>query len=137
MFGFMRKLSQGAGTAIAYITIGTLAMIWSGVWYYGLRQHEMPPGTWHYYVCAGTFLSGLALTSIGFLIGRIAQDAKRADTNAVAATPVAPAAIPGTMMPMGVPGVPMMPGQMPTLPAATVLPPNNGPAAPVGAQRRG
>jgi hypothetical protein len=68
-------------------------MIWSGVWYYAMRDHGVPSGSLQYHICAGAFLSGLALTGIGLLIGRIAHEGKKADTNIAAiATPAVNAA---------------------------------------------
>lgn len=103
MFGFFRRFSQGAGIAVRYITIGALMMVWTCVWFYAMHYYSTPFGSWPYFVCTGFFLSGLALTVIGLLVGRIGVEARKADDivvgtqqgpiNAVAgAAPVAPTA---------------------------------------------
>src|SRR5436190_13697023 len=93
MFGFLRYLSQGAGTAIAFITGGILTMIWTGVWYYWLRQQDAPAGDSRYYFCCGFFLSGLAIMVVGLLIGRIGAEAKSADTGGTVMAPSAVAPV--------------------------------------------
>ncbi len=75
----LHQPSQGASLALFYITAGILTMIWTGVWYYFINA-EGSNGKWQYYVCAGLFLSGTAVTIIGLLVGRIGKMGKKADS---------------------------------------------------------
>jgi hypothetical protein len=121
MVAFIRKMSQGAGAAIGYITVGVLMMIWSGVWFYALRDHDVPTGSLQYHVCAGSFLTGLALTGIGLLVGRIAHEGKKADTNTAAVgAPVAGVPMPAAPMAAPVLQAPVM--AAPTMMAAGTVP---------------
>ena len=131
-----KKQSQSAQVALFLIIGGVLAMIWSGVWYVAMRNGAAPGWAQHPYVCAGVFLSGLALLVIGVLVGRIGAAAKPADT--VSDKPGAPN--PGAGMPaLPVPGVgaaPMAPGVAPvaagTVPAGYPAGPMAPPAPAVG-----
>jgi len=93
----MHEPSRGARLALAYITIGTLAMIWSALWYWRLHTHETPPDSLQHIFCLGFFLSGLALLVIGLLVGRIGLEARNADVpiGQVTGTTVAPMHTPG------------------------------------------
>lgn len=85
--------SGSAGLSLLLITVGTLAAIWAGVWYYYLKFSATAPADWTYYVCTGTFLSGVALVTIGGLVGYIGRSAKQADNPPMATpAPAAPAA---------------------------------------------
>ncbi len=72
--------NPAARSAITYITVGALTVVWAGVWYW--YMHSVGPGnrdgTW-WYVCTGMLLSGLVLMTIGFLVGRIGREARHAD----------------------------------------------------------
>jgi hypothetical protein len=70
--------SKAARTALVYITVGTLLMIWTCVWYVYL-QNNTPTTNTPYYFCGGLFLSGLALIGIGLGVGRIGSEARRAE----------------------------------------------------------
>jgi hypothetical protein len=118
----LRQPSPSTGLAIFYITIGTLLAIWGGVWYYFLRNEgpANPPATWQYYVCAGVFLSGIAIAIIGLLVGRIGQEAQNADTpiGKVTAAEVKPQGVPATA-----PAQPAAPvAAVPVQPVATTPP---------------
>lgn len=71
--------SKGAKYSLYYITAGSLIIIWSGIWYYYLRQNAVPSPDSRYYVCTGLFLSGVAIFFIGTLVGRIGREGKNAD----------------------------------------------------------
>jgi hypothetical protein len=94
MFGFLKDQSRSAAGAISYVTVGTLMIIWAGLWYYFFLLPEPDPPAWQKFVCVGTILSGVAIGVIGFLFGLIGQGAKRADTTIRVAheEPVAPIA---------------------------------------------
>lgn len=71
----LTKSSAAPGTALFYITVGSLMTIWSAVWYFAFApESRVAIG-----LCAGLFFSGIAFLVIGFGIGRIARAAKRAE----------------------------------------------------------
>ena len=96
MFEMLRAQSRSAFGAILYVTVGTLLMIWAGLYYYFYLSDASRPSDWQNFLCMGTLLSGLAVAAIGLLFGLIGGTAKSADTN----VGVAPA---GPMMAPGVP----------------------------------
>jgi hypothetical protein len=72
------QASSAARSALIYITVGTLIVIWTGVWY--TYMHNNPPeSNSAYYWCTGFLITGLALVGIGFGIGSIGQSARQAD----------------------------------------------------------
>jgi hypothetical protein len=92
----LHQPSRGATLSLGYITVGTLMMIWTGLWYWRLRSlaEPPPPESLQNLMCLGFFLSGLALVVIGLLVGRIGSEAKNADVplgqiQAAAVTPQA------------------------------------------------
>ena len=124
MWYFIQSLTA-ARTALIYVTLGALLVIWTGIWYFYLYNN--PPETASvYYWCSGLLISGLALIFIGCALGRIDQAAQLAaaappqvlyaaapQPNAVVLSPVAPTPAPGE--PVVVPGV-----------QAVVAPPQQG-----------
>ena len=88
MFELLRSQSKSASGAILYVTIGTLLMIWSGLWYFYFLRPDPNPPAWESFTCMGTILSGFAIAAIGLMFGLIGRGAKAADTTVgVAATP--------------------------------------------------
>ena len=75
---FFNQPSAAARTALVYITVGALTVIWTGVWYVYLRNHPPENGT-IYYWCGGFMVTGITLTLIGLALGRIGRAAQRAD----------------------------------------------------------
>jgi hypothetical protein len=102
-----KKQSQSAQVALVLIITGVLAMIWTAIWFVAMRNESVPPWANLPYVCTGLFLSGLALTVIGVLVGRIGAAAKPADVPSD--RPGAPNPGAGVAAPP-VPGVGAMPG---------------------------
>jgi hypothetical protein len=98
----LHQPSQGAKYSLYYITVGSLVVIWSAIWFYYLRQSEVPAGDSRYYVCTGLFLSGIAVLVIGTLVGRIGQEGKSADVpvGEVTAAAVAPPPANGAAVPV-------------------------------------
>src|SRR5206468_1971208 len=81
---------SAARTALVYVTLGALLVIWTAVWYFYLNNN--PPQTaGPYYWCAGLVASGVTLIGIGLGLGRIGQQARAADIvhGAVLTTPPA------------------------------------------------
>jgi hypothetical protein len=73
----LSKPSSAARTAVMYITVGALLVVWTVVWYLYLNRHE---GTdLAYFVDYGFFFTVLVLIVIGITIGRIGRSARRAE----------------------------------------------------------
>src|SRR6516225_8171785 len=73
----LSKPSSAARTAVMYITVGALLVVWTVVWYLYLNRHE---GTdLAYYLDYGFFFTGLVLIVIGVTIGRIGRSARHAE----------------------------------------------------------
>jgi hypothetical protein len=75
---FFNQPSSAARMALIYITVGALAVIWSGVWYVYLYNHP-PERSSVYYWCGGFMVTGVTLILIGLGLGRIGRAAQRAD----------------------------------------------------------
>jgi hypothetical protein len=74
----LSKPSSAARTALIYITVGALMIVWSGIWFVYLGNNgPVRPVTW--YFCAGFMLTGLTLLGIGFGLGRIGRAARHAE----------------------------------------------------------
>lgn len=122
----LRQPSPSTGIAVMFITLGTLAAIWAGVWYYYLRNAEVLTNDWRYFVCTGLFLSGVAVAIIGLLVGRIGQEAQNADAPIGEVTAAA-------VQPVGTPVVTqgaVQPAVVPANAAAPVAPQVPVPAVP-------
>jgi hypothetical protein len=74
----LQKPSFGAPVAIAYITVGALIDVWSGIWYFYLRNNP-PQDNTSFYFCTGFFLTGLVLIVIGLALGPIGRVARQAE----------------------------------------------------------
>ena len=111
--------SAAARTALIYITIGTLTVIWTGVWLLYLNNNP-PESHSVYYWCDGFLVTGLALIGIGFGLGQIGRSARQADHPA---QEIAPEVV--SMQPAAVTAVPVVPN--PPVPTAALV----APSAPV------
>jgi hypothetical protein len=80
-----KQSSTTARTALIYITLGALIVIWAGVWYVDLYNNPAETST-AYYWCAGFMVTGLMLVLIGAAVGRIGQSTQL--------TALPPAAVP-------------------------------------------
>ncbi|MBY0527224.1 MAG: hypothetical protein K2R98_27765 [Gemmataceae bacterium] len=119
----LSKPSAAAKTSLYYITAGSLLGIWSGIWYWYMRQHP-PTSDVPYFFCWGFLLTGVTLLVIGFALGRISRAARDAElppeevTAAAAQAEQTAAARAPIMAPMN-PAMPMMGnGMMPNAPVA-------------------
>jgi hypothetical protein len=75
-----------AGVALAYLTVGSLMLVWTGVWWYYLEKH--PPSrlvTW--YMCYGLIGTGVVLVVLAPLVGPIGRMARKAELPPVEAMP--------------------------------------------------
>ena len=88
----LKQASPAARTALAYVTVGTLIVIWSGVGFVYLYNYP-PDNTAVYYSSTGSLVTGLALVFIGLALGRIGRSARHADIPHVG-TPVEVANVP-------------------------------------------
>jgi hypothetical protein len=120
--------SSSARTALMYVTVGALVVVWTGVWYIYLNNN--PPETNRpYYLCAGLLISGLTLLGIGLGLGRIGSSARQAEVpvHSVTNVPAAPAsngppAVTPANAPAGAQPVPPLNG---TGQDAALAPPNS------------
>jgi len=133
------KPSAAARMALAYITVGALTVIWTGVWWAYLRTQVVPSVTSYYY-CVGFMLTGFTLLVIGLGLGRIGRAARPADvggvevpghgakpdeTVPVTGSPPPPPATAATSPPTAIPAV-----VVPITPPAANGPPSAAPASP-------
>jgi len=87
---FMPKTSSPAQTALVYITVGTLTLVWTGIWYLYLLNHH-PESDAVFYWVGGLTLTGLTLVVIGLTVGHIGRAARPAESPAAVTPPVTPA----------------------------------------------
>jgi hypothetical protein len=144
----LTKPSSAARAALLYITLGSLILVWSAVWYVWLHNQHAQQGVQFFssaqdYICTGTLLTGLTLLIIGLAVGRIGRAARHAELPPPEATPtvaqtdkiaaqngqvVAPApqapAAPGSLQPPVTPPV----VAAPAAPAAVLAVPPSQPA---------
>jgi hypothetical protein len=134
----MSQPSTAARTSLAYITLGSLLLVWTAVWYWYLRANPegVRASTW--YICYGLLASGAVLLFIGLAVGQIGRSARHAELpppevahleakidQATAAKPVVvvPAAPAGTIQPVApVVAVPTPPAAVPANPPAAPAP---------------
>ena len=119
------KQATSAKTALIYVTLGSLTVVWTIVYYIYLNRHEGASDT-SYLICYGLFATGCTLFLIGLAVGRLGQSAMKAE---VAPTPdgVVPVAAPTATAAPAVAAPPVAP----TVPTATVAPPVTLPRAAV------
>ena len=85
----IRSPSKSAAGAIAYVTVGTLLMVWSVLWYAYFLYNRPDAPVWQRFTCTGMIISGLAVVAIGLLFGLIGREAKVADTTVAVVAPEA------------------------------------------------
>lgn len=84
----LRPTSSPARTSLAYITIGCLTLVWTGVWFIYLLNHTpTTPGV--FYVVAGLSLTGFVLVVVGLAVGQIGRSARHAEASSAAIVPPA------------------------------------------------
>lgn len=74
----MSKPSKAAPMAIAFVTLGALVMVNTGIYYLYIRSHP-PQADSTYYWIASIFFSGFTLFAIGFGLGSIGRAARTAE----------------------------------------------------------
>jgi hypothetical protein len=126
---FLRPTSSPARTALTYITIGCLMLVWTGVWYMYLVNHPPQNSEVHYWV-AGLALTGLILVVLGLAVGQIGRSAKHAETSSQVAAPTTAADTLAAPVATAVPAVPVQPtlgNNLPVAPASRLSVPNTVP----------
>jgi hypothetical protein len=73
------KQARSATTALIYLTVGALTVVWTLIAYIWVHYNE---GTFNQYLmCHGFFLTGLVLMVIGLALGRIGRAARAAEVS--------------------------------------------------------
>jgi hypothetical protein len=125
------QASPAAKTALLYITIGALLVVWTTIWYYYMQSHRDPEAETSdvpFYICTGLLATGGILLAIGFGIGWIGRTARAADdAGEKGARPAAAAPQPPPApQPMPAPG-PVVPTQQVITPLPNAPPPPGTP----------
>src|SRR5262245_3469047 len=125
----MLTKSPAARTAIVYVTIGAITLIWTAIWFWWMVNHP-PESHGPYYIVAGLLATGVTLLLIGLGVGRLGYSARHADnaavvitsptsTAAVVAPPAEAVTVPGAAAPPAVPPAPP-PAETPRVPSPPV-----------------
>jgi hypothetical protein len=122
----LSKPSPATRTALLYITVGALTVVWTGIWYVYLGNNPPGPDSTAYYWCSGFLITGLTLLCIGLALGRIGRAAQRAEL--VHEQALSPAA--NADLSVGQPA-PTGPGVAPPVPPAAPVAPGGSAAVPV------
>jgi hypothetical protein len=93
--------SSSARTALIYITVGAVSVIWTGIWYLYLLNNP-PEAHGVYYWCGGFLLTGFTLMLIGFMVGQIGRSARHADNLPQEVSQAMATAIPAALTPAAV-----------------------------------
>jgi hypothetical protein len=83
----LTKPSAAAKMALAYITIGSLMVVWTGVTFVYLYRNPSPQPEFTYYFCTALLLTGFTLLVIGLGLGRIGRAARKAELPPPEVTP--------------------------------------------------
>jgi hypothetical protein len=140
------KPSAAARMALAYITIGALTIVWTGVWWAYMRTQDVQSPT-SFYLCTGFMLTGITLLVIGLALGRIGRAARPADVGGIEVpghgqkpgetvpvtaapppppAPAGPAVMPVATVPTTAPGVTVSPTAIPATQVPVSPPSGNG-----------
>jgi hypothetical protein len=71
---FFKQAPTAAHTALIYITVGAMTVIWTAIWYVYLFNNP-PETTSVYYWCTGFLVTGMTAVLIGLGLSRTAQAA--------------------------------------------------------------
>jgi hypothetical protein len=98
---FLRPTSAPAKTALIYITVGVLTMVWTTVYYLYRANHATDSDPVPYYWIGGFMATGLALFVIGLATGQIGRASRPAEATppAIVAPPAPTAAAPPALAP--------------------------------------
>jgi len=73
------NITSATRAALLYITVGSVMIVWSAIYYFYLNNHP-PQGTdspWYW--CSGFLLTGCTLLVIGLAVGWIGRSARQAE----------------------------------------------------------
>lgn len=79
----LSKPSGAVPTAVIYITLGALLVVWPGVWWWFVPPVSSNGWFW----LTGFFITGVVLLAIGLLLGRIGRSARNAELPPEEVTP--------------------------------------------------
>jgi hypothetical protein len=126
---FFSQITSATRAALLYITVGSVMIVWSTIYYVYLNNHPPASGSdTPWYWCTGFLLTGVTLLLIGLGVGWIGRRARQAEQpHAVVNTPdswgnpiqnVVPLANNAVMAPTGavVPPVQSNPALQPVVP---------------------
>lgn len=109
------QTSPPARVSLIYITVGSLVVVWTAVWFTYLWNHP-PQSNQPYYWVTGLLITGLTLLIIGFSLGQIGRVSRPAEAPAIVPAPAPLVPVNGT------PAVAVPPPVTPGVPLAQVAP---------------
>jgi hypothetical protein len=123
------KQARSATTALIYLTVGALTVVWTIIYYIWLRRHD---GTEAQFLwCYGFFFSGIVLMVIGLALGRIGRAARAAEVSSPPPAQTVQQTTPPQSVPQpALPAPNAYPQPVITGPQAAPPPPTNAPPAP-------
>ena len=74
----MMTKSPAARTALIYVTLGALTIIWTSVWLLYMTSHP-PSSDSTYYFAGGLMATGVTVLVLGLVLGRIGRSAQSAE----------------------------------------------------------
>ncbi len=72
-------ITSAARAALLYITVGSVMIVWSLIYYFYLNNHPPTQSDTPWYWCTGFLLTGCTLLIIGLAVGWIGRTARQAD----------------------------------------------------------
>jgi hypothetical protein len=98
------KQARSATTALIYLTVGALTVVWTIIAYIWLHYNE---GTFNQYLwCHGFFLTGIVLMVIGLALGRIGRAARAAEVTGPPPVQTVQQVLPPAAQPVSQPAAP-------------------------------
>jgi hypothetical protein len=136
IMNILTTVASAARTALVYITVGSVMIVWSVIYYFYLNSHPPTHSDAAWYWCTGFLLTGCTLLIIGLAVGWIGRAARQADQPHIIVTtrdaqgqpsanvvPLANNAVmaPSSTAPLAVPNNPAIqqPAAMPQVPPPT------------------
>jgi hypothetical protein len=75
----MSQPSSAARTSLAYITVGSLLLVWTAIWYWYLHANPQEVQLLTWYICYGLLATGAVVLLIGLAVGQIGRQARHAE----------------------------------------------------------
>jgi hypothetical protein len=72
-------ITSGARAALMYISVGSVMIVWSAIYYFYLNNHPPAQGDGPWYWCTGFLATGFTLLIIGLAVGWIGRSARQAE----------------------------------------------------------